>query len=221
MNWQWLRDRLTSRVDDRRWVVVDVEASGLDAGADRLLAIAGVAIRFDQGPPELVLADSFEVILRQDDQPLGEAVDRDNILLHGIGVSSQRNGVPPPEALSAFRTWAGSAPVLGYHVDFDRTLIQRDCSLHLGRRLANPWADVEHVVQVLVPGLPDRSLDSAMARFGIVCPERHQAAADSLATAEVLLRILPLVKAETGGRLDFRTFRRLADRHRWLPQDRP
>jgi len=220
MNWRWLRDRLTSRGGDRRWVVVDVEASGLDVGTDRLLAIAGVAIRFDQGPPELVLADSFEVILRQDDQPPGAEVDRDNILLHGIGVSSQRNGVPPLEALSAFRTWAGSAPVLGYHADFDRTLIQRDCSRHLGRRLSNPWADVEHVVLLLVPGLPDRSLDSAMAHFGIACPERHQAAADSLATAEVLLRILPLVKAETGGRLDFLTFRRLADRHRWLPRDR-
>ena len=136
MNWQWLRDRLTSRVDDRRWVVVDVEASGLDAESDRLLAIAGVAIRFDQTPPALVLADSFEVILRQDDRPLGEAIDRDNILLHGIGVSSQQNGMPPQEALAGFRDWAGNAPILGYHVDFDRTLIQRECRRLLKRRLA-------------------------------------------------------------------------------------
>lgn len=223
-----------------RWVVVDVEASGLDAGADRLLAIAGLAIRFHAGEPRLQLADSFEVILRQDEEggaaeagvgggrwdgsdavietAPDTAIDRSNILLHGIGLGAQRGGVPAGDALGAFGDWVGDSPIVGYHAAFDQTLIQRYCAKHLGRRLDTSWVDLEHVVLLVVPGLPDRSLDSAIARLGITCPRRHQAAADTLATAEVLLRIWALAKAEMGGRSDFESFRRLAARHRWLPR---
>lgn len=79
-----------------RWLMVDVETSGLDPKRDRLLAIAAVGLRVDWGSRRLsvVLADSFEVVLRQE-----AASDRDNILLHGIGVQRQKEGVPAPEAL--------------------------------------------------------------------------------------------------------------------------
>ena len=160
---RWLRKPFGRNGDDRRWVVVDVEASGLDAGSDRLLAVAGVAIAFDQQTPRLQLADSFEAILRQEVLEEGSAVDRPNILLHGIGVGAQRAGAPPAEALAAFFRWAGDAPILGYHSAFDRTLIRRHGMIHLGRHPANVWVDLEHVVLLLVPGLPDRSLDAAIA----------------------------------------------------------
>lgn len=205
---------------DPRWVVVDVEASGLDPVADRLLAIAGIAVRFRLGQPRLSVADSFEVILRQEQAAdgAGAAIDKSNILLHGIGLGAQRDGVAPAMALAAFRDWIADSPVVGYHAAFDRTLIQRHCVAHLGGRLDNGWADLEHVVQLVVPGLPDRSLDAAMARLGVTCPRRHQAAADSLATAEVLLKVWPLARPQMGARADFKAFRRLAARHRWLPR---
>ena len=219
--WRRLRDRWPGRVACRRWVVVDVEASGLDASRERLIAIAGVAVNLDDGVPRLALSDSFEVVLRQEDPGTGSDVDKPNILLHGIGVGAQRAGVPPTEALEAFRRWLGNAPILGYHAAFDRTLIQRHCASHLGRRLDNEWVDLEHVVLLVAPGLPDRSLDSAMAHFGIRCPKRHQAAADALATAEVLLRVWRLATAQMGGRSDLRSLRRLAARHHWLPRSGP
>jgi DNA polymerase III subunit epsilon len=228
--WRWW-ERVKERVGrpgaggataaDPRWVVVDVEASGLDAASDRLLAIAGVAVRFRSGEPWLQLADSFEVILRQEEGVGGEetAVDKPNILLHGIGVGAQRGGVPTEVALAAFRGWVADSPIVGYHAAFDQTLIQRYCARHLGRRLDNAWADLEHVVLLVVPGLPDRSLDSAMARLGVGCLRRHQAAADSLATAEVLMKIWRRAREQMGGRTDFKAFRRLAARHHWLPRE--
>lgn len=201
---------------DPRWVVVDVEASGLDPIGDRLLAIAGIAVSFSHGEPRLSLGDSFEVILRQRSDTDAAAIDKSNILLHGIGLGAQRGGVPAEAALAAFRDWAGESPIVGYHAAFDQTLIQRYCHACLGRRLDNGWVDLEHVVQLVVPALPERSLDAVMARLGVSCLRRHQAAADSLATAEVLLKVWPLAKAQMGGRTDFKAFRRLAGRHRWL-----
>lgn len=201
---------------EQRWVVIDVEASGLDPNHDRLLAIAGLGLGFERGAPVLQLADSFEVILRQEGSAVETEVDKPNILLHGIGVGAQRGGTPSRDALEAFRLWLAGAPILGYHVAFDQTLIQRYCSSHLGRRLSNQWVDLEHVVRLIVPELPDRSLDAAMAHFGVTCSVRHQAVADALATAEVLLHSWPAARAQMGGRSDFRSLRRLAARYRWL-----
>ena len=52
--------------DAGRWVVLDVESSGLNPTADRLLAIAAIAVRTDGGQPRIALGDSFEVVLRHD-----------------------------------------------------------------------------------------------------------------------------------------------------------
>ena len=71
-----------------RWLVLDVESSGLDPGRDRLLAIAAIAVQVEPGRAVIDLADSFEAVLLQSDS--GAALDRENILLHGIGVGAVR-----------------------------------------------------------------------------------------------------------------------------------
>lgn len=199
--------------DADRWVVVDVETSGLDAKNDRLLAIAAIGLRVGSGlasRPEIVLGDSFEVVLRQ------EAVsDRDNILLHGIGEQRQRDGVDPVSALQSFVDFIGQAPLLAFHSAFDETLIDRHCRRHLGHRLLNPWLDLADLCAVTHEEVRARSLDDWMAHFGIRCPARHQASADTLATAELLLRLWPRIAPE-GGR--WRDLVRLAGRRRWLAE---
>lgn len=206
----WGRQDPRASSDADRWVVVDVETSGLDARNDRLLAIAAIGLRV--GPaalrPEIVLGDSFEVVLRQD-----AVSDRDNILLHGIGEQRQRDGVEPVIALQAFVDFVGEAPLLAFHSAFDETIIGRYCRRHLGRRLLNPWLDVADLCAVTHEEVRASSLDDWMAHFGIRCPARHQASADTLVTAELLLRLWPRIALE-GGR--WRDLVRLAGRRRWL-----
>jgi DNA polymerase III subunit epsilon len=208
--WPSLRTRPS--VDDRRWVVLDVEASGLDASRDRLLAIAAVAVRLDGERPSIDLADSFEALLQQLPGPLPP--DKDSILLHGIGVGAQGQGTDPALALTRFEAYAGNSPLLGFHAAFDRRLIERTASAVLGRVLRNDWLDIADLASVLRSDLRSRPLDECLEAFGIECAHRHQAAADSLATAELLLRLWPAARAE--GAHDFRAFRRLASHRRWL-----
>jgi len=193
-----------------RWVVVDVEASGLDASRDRLLAIAAIGVHVDWQAKRLAvpLADSFEVLLRQ------EAADsRDDILVHGIGLQRQREGMPAAQALRAFEEFAAGAPLLAFHAAFDRTLIGRHARAVLGEPPSHRWVDIEQLCAASHPGTAARSLDEWMAHFGIRCAARHVAAADALAECDLLLRLWPKLAPECAG---WRDLERLAARHRWL-----
>lgn len=161
--------------DDSRWVVLDVEASGLDAARDRLLAIAAIGVHLTGGGARIALADSFEVVLRQPGD--GAEPDKSNILVHGIGVGAQAAGVEPAQALDAFASFAARSPLLAFHAGFDRMLIERQRAACGRARLPNPWLDLEPLAAVVQPQVAARSLDQWMAHFRIRCTQRHQAAA--------------------------------------------
>ncbi len=199
----------------QRWVVVDVESSGLDTQHDRLLAIAAVGVHLDRGPyPVIVTGDSFEVVLRQDEAQ-ARATTKSNILLHGIGVGAQRQGLEPALALQAFVQWLGDAPLLAYHSAFDEAMITRDLRAVLGQTLPNAWTDLAEVAAALYPQAPKRSLDEWMEHFGIHCAQRHQAAADVWATAEFLQHLWPQVCSQLARR-DYAALADLARQRRWL-----
>lgn len=197
----------------RRWIVLDVESSGLDPRRDRLLAIAAIAVRVEARRAVIDLGDSFEIVLQQPEDRA--APDRHNILLHGIGVGAQRSGVAPRLALQAFADYAASSPLIAFHAAFDRALIER---AFRAEQLAVPegaWLDLEPLVAVLRPEIQARSLDEWMQALGIRCAVRHQAAADTLATAELLLKLWPALLTEMP-RPDFRSVVALAAQRRWV-----
>lgn len=215
---RWL-DRLQSSlgrgtpVNESRWVMLDVESSGLDMQRDRLLAIAAIALRVDWSSKTLSIAlgDSFEVVLRQD-----QVSTKDNILLHGIGAQQQRDGMEPAQALRAFASFAASSPLLAFHAAFDRTMISRHARQHLGADLPNPWLDLHHLCAVTHEDVRDRALDGWTSHFGIACALHHQAAADTLVECELLQRIWPRVAAHCA---NWREVRGLAAQYRWLARD--
>jgi DNA polymerase-3 subunit epsilon len=207
----WL-DKLRPRraADPSRWVMVDVESTGLDPRHDSLLAIAGVALEVDWQRRRLAVrpADSFEATLFH----AGE-VARSNILVHGIGVGRQRAGMPPEAALAAFDQFTAAAPLLGFHCAFDATMIDRAARLAGNAPVRRSWADLEPLCAVLCEEIPARSLDDWLAHFGIRCTARHNAAADALAQAELMLCIWPRLARQCNSWSDVM---RLAEQARWL-----
>jgi DNA polymerase III subunit epsilon len=212
---RWL-GRAGTQAPATRWAVVDVETSGLDAHRDRLLAIAAVAVDTAGERPRILFGDSFEVVLRQPEDPA--APDKANILLHGIGVGAQRAGVEPAAALEAFERWLAGAPLVAFHSAFDETMIQRHAQSVLGRRLPNAWVDLAMVAPVVAPKVRAKSLDEWMGAYRIECAVRHQAAADTTATAELMLKLWPAIRAEAGGKaVGFGLMQKLAAQARWMP----
>lgn len=208
----------------QRWLVLDVETTGLDVRNDTLLAIAAVALRTDGERLQIWPGDSFETTLRaQSAAAAGEetpvATDKANILLHGIGVQAQRTGAEPAAALRAFGNWAAGAPLLGFHVGFDRQMICRAERRHLQRpqRVASRarWIDIEALAAIGGPPSQQQlSLDDWLLRFNVPCGRRHLAAADALASAELLLRLWPALHRQ--GARSAGDLYRLAISRRWV-----
>jgi DNA polymerase-3 subunit epsilon len=182
----WLRTG-DAALDESRWIVLDIEATGRDATRDRLIAIAAIALRIDGANARIAFADSFDAVLPND---------------------------ADFAALDAFADWVGRSPLLAFHASFVRTLLDRAFDAAFGHRLPAPSLDVEHLAEVLHPEVAARSLDEWMAHFGIVCALRHDAAADALATAELLLKLWPdVVRSEPEPR--FAAVAKLAAQRRW------
>jgi DNA polymerase III subunit epsilon len=181
----------------RRWVVLDVETTGLDVHHDQLLAVAAVAVHLgaqDDGnaKPRIVLQDRFEAVLQR---PQALA-DKDNILVHGIGVGAQRAGQPAAQTLDDFSQWVADAPLVAFHAAFDRAMLNRAMASVGLNALQGPWLDLAPVAAALHPQARGRALDDWLGHFGIECAVRHQAAADTLATSELLLRLWPAARAK-------------------------
>lgn len=165
--------------DQARYVVVDVETTGLNLMTDTLISIGAVAVVGGR----VVLGDSFSVVLQQQ-----RSSDKENILIHGISGSVQREGVPPADALLDFLDYLGDAPLVAFHVAFDETMIRRAMRQYLNHNFKHPWLDLAYVMPALNRDLmrSHRVLDDWINRFGIRIEARHNALADALATAQLL-----------------------------------
>ena len=196
----------------RRWIVLDVETSGLNPYSDRLLAIAAVALEVspDFEGISIVIGDSYEAVLKQD-----LPSNKDNILIHHIGTQAQSEGRPPLEVLEEFRAWVGQCPLLAFHAPFDEGMINRAYGLYGLKPLQNEWLDIEPLAKITGVNPSLRALDDWLGHFGIECAVRHQAAADTFATAELLMRLWPYLKREASSWSSLRSIARQAS---WIPR---
>lgn len=189
-----------------RWVVLDVESSGLDANRDALISVGAVAV----SGGDVDIADSFEVVLRQR-VPSSHA----NIEVHGIGGVEQAGGVAPAHALVALLEFIGKDPLVAFHAPFDARMLERAFREHLGMALRRSWLDLADLAPLAWPGrVPPRSgLDGWLQALAIPVAFRHRAVVDCLATAQLLVAV-----QHEAPRLGVRTERALhalAQQRRW------
>ena len=198
--------------ESQRWIVLDVETSGLNLHSDYLLAIAGVAVEVsaDFRRVSIVIGDSYEAVLKQD-----LPSNKDNILIHHIGAQAQSDGRPPVEVLEEFRQWVGHCPLLAFHAAFDEAMINKAYSSYGLKPLQNEWLDIEPLAKITGVNPSLRSLDDWLGHFGIECAIRHQAASDTFATAELLIRLWPFLLKEGNSWASLRDISRQAS---WLPR---
>ncbi|WP_296255059.1 MULTISPECIES: 3'-5' exonuclease [unclassified Pseudomonas] len=168
---------------EQRWVVLDLETSGLNMNRDQVLSIGAVVI--EDGAIDL--GQLFERTLLRPDHKLSPSV-----LIHGLGPSAIAAGSEPVEALLDFMTFVDDSPLLAFHAPFDQHMISRALKESLGYTLQHAFLDVAELAPLLFPQacLRQAGLDDWTGFFGLQAEQRHHASADALVTAELALILL-------------------------------
>nr|WP_218180142.1 3'-5' exonuclease [Pseudomonas reactans] len=164
----------------QRWVVVDLETSGLNLNRDQVLSIGAVVI--EDGAVDF--SQLFERTLQRAETKLSPSV-----LIHGLGPSAIAAGSDPVDALLDFMDFVGDSPLLAFHAPFDQHMLCRALKDSLGYRLAHTFLDVADIAPMVCPDahIREAGLDDWINHFHLHVGERHHASADALATAELML----------------------------------
>tara|TARA_B100000965_G_scaffold394047_2_gene405731 strand:+ start:510 stop:1220 length:711 start_codon:yes stop_codon:yes gene_type:complete len=171
-----------------RLVVVDLETSGLNVNRDRILSVGAVVV--ENGCIDL--GSQYECTLFQENHRVTESV-----LIHGIAPSEVARGVAPADALLDFMAFADNAVFVAFHAAFDQRMLQRGLRQTLNTRLRHVFLDVAELAPMLYPEVTSRkTLDDWQDYFQLRNSQRHHAAADALATAEILLILLSRARAQ-------------------------
>ncbi|MDR9750662.1 3'-5' exonuclease [Pseudomonas sp. SZMC_28357] len=165
---------------EQRWVVLDLETTGLNLNKDRVLSIGAVVI--EDGAIDF--SQQFERTLQCADIKVAPSV-----LIHGLGPSAIAAGSDPALALLEFMEFVGDSPLLAFHAPFDQHMLGRALKDHLGYRLNHVFLDVAEIAPLLCPqaNIREAGLDDWIDWFKLEVFERHNASADALATAELAL----------------------------------
>lgn len=201
------------KLSESRLIVLDLETTGFHHGKDQVIAIGAVAIT----GMAIHLEDQFDLILRRPELDISETV-----LIHGIGPEALTQGHETEDALLHLLEWMDGDPILAYHSAFDQRFLEKALRQSLGYSQNHTWMDVAELLPAIFPDAKPggRSLDTWVDFFNLEVSERHHAAADALATAELTLVALNKAQKQGVTTLDelntkLRYYRRLQNMHRF------
>ena len=174
-----------------RYVVFDLETTGLSPTRDRVLSVA--AFRIVQR--RVHLGDVFSSLVNP-----SRSIPIAAIKIHGILPSMVSDAPLAADIYDEFLCYLGTDILVGYHVGFDLHFLNKFMKQKYGFPLQNLVLDTQamcrkiffspHLRTSTVRYKGDPALDAVAEHFGIEIFERHSALGDALATALIFQRIL-------------------------------
>lgn len=165
--------------------VFDLETTGLKPSqGDEIVQIAG--IRVAQG--RVIAAETFDRLVNP-----GRSIPMASTRIHGITNEMVANHPPIDLALKDFETFAMDSTLAAHNAAFDMKCLSMKAA-QTATRFDHPVLDTLLLSMLLNPAQTDHSLDALCRRFSVKIEGRHTALGDAQATAEVLIKFLPLLQ---------------------------
>lgn len=179
------------------YTVFDTETTGLDPSkGDEIISIG--AVRIVNG--RLLRHEVYEQLV-DPRRPIGS----ESVAIHGITAEMLAGQPTIDRVLPAFHEFAADTVLVAHNAAFDMRFLQLK-EKATGVQFTQPVLDTLLLSEVLHPNQQLHQLEAIAERLGINVVGRHTALGDAIVTAEVLLRMLPLL-AERG----IRTLREARD----------
>ena len=167
------------------YTVFDTETTGLNpSGGDEIIQIG--AARVVNG--RLLRQESFEQLVDP-----GRDIPKAGIAIHGITPDMVVGQPRIDEVFPAFHQFAQDTVLVAHNAAFDMKFLQAPAR-RTGLRLQQPVLDTLLLSAVVHPHQESHRLEAIAERFGITVLGRHTALGDALVTAEVLLKLTPLLR---------------------------
>ena len=182
-----LEDRLLSELT---FTVFDTETTGLNPSqGDEIIQIG--ATRILNG--KLLRSESFEQLV-DPERPLAP----ESAKIHGITSEMLRGQPTIDRVLPAFHAFSADTVLIAHNAAFDMRFLQLK-EEQTGLRFDHPVIDTLLLSAVVHPNQESHRLEAIAERLGLTIVGRHTALGDAIVTAEVFLKLIPLL-AEKGVR---------------------
>jgi DNA polymerase-3 subunit epsilon len=122
-------------------------------------------------------------------------VPKSSVEIHGIDPELLPAQPLITEVLPGFHAFAADAVLVAHNAAFDMRFLQLKEDL-TGLHFDNPVLDTLLLSSVVHPNQEGHSLDAIAERFNIPIIGRHTALGDALVTAEIFLKLVPLLEAQ-------------------------
>ena len=170
------------------FTVFDTETTGLNPSqGDEIIQIG--ATRILNG--KLLRNESFEQLI-DPRRPLGA----ESAKIHGITEDMLKGQPTIGSVLPAFHAFATDTVLIAHNAAFDMRFLQLK-EEETGLRFDNPVIDTLLLSAVVHPNQESHRLEAIAERLGLTIVGRHTALGDAIVTAEVFLKLVPLL-AEKG-----------------------
>ncbi len=168
------------------YTVFDTETTGLEPSAgDQIIQIGATRVV----AAKLRRQECFEQLV-DPQRPLSAA----GIAIHGIQPHMLRGQPTITTVLPAFHAFAQDGVLVAHNAAFDMRFLQLQQEA-TGLRFEQPVLDTLLLSAVLHPQQASHRLEALAERFGVPVLGRHTALGDALVTAEVFVKMLPLLQA--------------------------
>ncbi|MBI5108092.1 MAG: 3'-5' exonuclease [Rhodocyclales bacterium] len=180
-----LDDRLLAQLS---YTVFDTETTGLDPSqGDEIIQIGAVRIVNRR----LLRHEAYEQLI--DPQ---RSLPARSVKIHGITADMLAGQPPIARVLPIFRSFVADTVLVAHNAAFDMRFLELK-EAGTGVRFDRPVLDTFLLSAALFPHQETHRLEAIAERLGVSVMGRHTAVGDAIVTAEVFLKMLPLL-AEKG-----------------------
>ena len=175
------------------WVALDCETTGLDVHRDQIVSIGAVRIVGNR----LLTSQRLELLVRPE-----RRLSADSVRVHQLRERDVAAGIKPEDAMRRLLEFIGSRPLVGYYLEFDVAMINREIWPMLGVRLPQQKIEVsalyydyknrlrpEHERDRMI----DLRFDTMMTELGLPRRSAHDALNDAVMAGLAFVKLRRLL----------------------------